>query len=86
MPAVSETSLSSHQKIKRKARQIPYGYRIDPQNEKSLLPVDIELEALAKAKEFLKVSSYQQVCDWMFKVTGRPISGPGLRKVFKRGY
>lgn len=66
--------------IPRIARSIPFGYKVDPEDEDILLPVPVELEALAKAKNHLQSFSLREVANWLTKVTGRQISHEGLRK------
>ena len=66
-------------KIKRKSRIIPFGYKID-ETENYLIRIESELEALEKAKEYLKTCSYREVAEWLHRKTGRYISHVGLRK------
>ena len=74
----------SHQtKIKRKARTIPFGYKVD-ETGNYLIPIELELQALEKAKEYLKTCSYREVAIWLTKKAGRYISYVGLRKRIKR--
>tara|TARA_R100000789_G_scaffold57888_1_gene55900 strand:- start:338 stop:640 length:303 start_codon:yes stop_codon:yes gene_type:complete len=70
-------------KIKRKARTIPFGYKVDDTGN-YLIPIESELEALEKAKEYLKTCSLREVAIWLTKKTGRYISYVGLRKRVKR--
>ncbi len=70
--------------IPRVAKTVPFGYRVDPENEHILRPVPIELDALAKAKQHLKQYSYRQVANWLSNFTGRNISHIGLMKRVKR--
>ena len=70
-------------KIKRKARTIPFGYKLS-EDTNYIEPVELELQALEKAKEYLKTCSYREVAIWLTKTTGRYISYVGLRKRVKR--
>ena len=70
-------------KIKRKARTIPFGYKIDDTGD-YLIPIESELKALEEAKNYLKTCSYREVAIWLKRKTGRYISYVGLRKRVKR--
>tara|TARA_R110002096_G_C14052198_1_gene673460 strand:+ start:69 stop:488 length:420 start_codon:yes stop_codon:yes gene_type:complete len=70
-------------KIVRVSRTVPFGYTIDTINDKLLLPVFIELEALELAKRHLKQYAYKDVAIWLTKQTDRYISSEGLRKRIK---
>ena len=67
-------------RISRVSRTVPCGYKVDETDTDFLLPVEIELQALDKAKEHLKQYSYREVATWLSKQTGRYISHVGLRK------
>ena len=69
---------------KRVARTIPFGYKINEQDDKLLEPIPEELEAIEQAKNYIKSCSYREVAGWMERKTGRYISAPGLMKVLKR--
>ena len=64
-------------------RQIPFGYRVHPDNDRLLEPIPEELEALEVAKRHLKQYSYREVAIWLSKTTGRYISHMGLHKRIK---
>ena len=66
-------------KIKRKARTIPFGYKLS-EDPDYIEPIESELEALEEAKKFLKTCSYREVAIWLTRKTGRYISYVGLRK------
>jgi hypothetical protein len=66
--------------IPRVARVIPFGYIVDPEDDKVLLPVKIELDLLEKAKQYLLQYSYREVANWLSTNSGREISHVGLRK------
>ena len=69
--------------IKRKARTIPYGYRLS-ENTDYIEPVAEELNALDEAKEYLNNCSYREVARWLERKTGRSISHTGLRKIINK--
>ena len=69
--------------IKRKARIIPFGYKLSEDTD-YIEPIESELEALEKAKEYLKTCSLREVAIWLTKKAGRYISYVGLRKRVKR--
>ena len=60
--------------------KVPYGYQVHPDNDKLLMPIEHELEALELAKQHLKQYSYRAVAQWLSKETGRYISHYGLKK------
>jgi hypothetical protein len=66
--------------IPRISRTIPFGYKVSEDDPDILIPVEIELEALEKAKKHLKRYSYREVAQWLSAVTGRSISYEGLKK------
>tara|TARA_R110001592_G_scaffold7502_3_gene41951 strand:- start:185 stop:610 length:426 start_codon:yes stop_codon:yes gene_type:complete len=66
--------------IPRISRTVPYGYELDPNDNFILLPIDIELDMLEKAKKYLKQYSYREVSNWLTTNTGREISHVGLKK------
>ncbi len=66
--------------IVRVTQKIPFGYELDPDNDKLLLPIEHELDALELAKRHLKQYSYRAVAQWLSKETGRYISHMGLKK------
>ena len=69
---------------RRVARTIPYGYKVNEEDNKMLDPIPEELEAIEQAKQYIKSCSYREVAGWMERKTGRYISAPGLRKVLAR--
>ena len=70
-------------RLSRNRSFIPFGYQYDPEDPDILLPIELELEALEKAKQHLKQFSYREVAAWLTKITGRKISHEGLRKRLK---
>lgn len=65
------------------ARQVPFGYKVHPDDDNLLEPIIGELEALELAKRHLKQYSYREVAIWLSKTTGRYISHMGLHKRIK---
>ena len=70
-------------KIPRLARTIPFGYKVDEEDDGWLAPIPLELDGLAKAKKYLKQYSSRQVAAWLTTATGRDISHVGLLKRLK---
>ena len=59
---------------------VPFGYRIDADDKDVLMPVIHELEALEKAKEYIKNRfSLRSVAKWLTIETGRSITANGLK-------
>ena len=69
---------------RRKSRVIPFGYKQSESDDKTLEPIQNELEALEQAKIYLENSSYREVADWLYRKTGRKVTGMGLRKILNR--
>ena len=68
------------QSIKRKARTIPFGYKLS-EDPDYIEPVQIELDALEEAKEYLNNCSYREVARWVSQKTNRTITHTGLKKI-----
>jgi len=66
--------------IKRKARVIPFGYKLAGDTN-YIEPVQEELDALEEAKEYLNNCSYREVARWLSQKTNRSITHTGLRKI-----
>ena len=66
--------------IVRITKKIPFGYALHPENDRLLVPIVEELEALELAKRHLQQYSYRAVANWLSKETGRYISHMGLKK------
>ena len=66
--------------IPRISKTIPFGYKEHKTDDKLLIPIIEELEALELAKEYLNEYSYREVAGWLSERTGREISHVGLRK------
>lgn len=58
--------------------KVPFGYELRDGDKFLLYPIAHELEALEKAKGYLKRYSSRHVAAWLTKVTGRSISHTGL--------
>lgn len=72
--------LKNWEPIVRTSRQIPFGYRLDPEDSWILLPIPEELDLLEQAKVHLKKYSYRAVADWLTEKSGRSITHAGLRQ------
>jgi hypothetical protein len=70
-------------RTKKRSRTIPFGFKLS-EDTYYLELIESELEALEKAKEYLKTCSLREVAIWLTKKTGRYISYVGLRKRVKR--
>ena len=68
------------ERIPRLVKFEPFGYEIDPNDERWLNPIEKELELLELAKKHLKQYSYREVANWLTAQTGRSISHVGLQK------
>ena len=66
--------------IPRISKTVPFGYKTHKTDDKLLVPIIEELEALELAKEYLNEYSYREVAGWLSERTGREISHVGLRK------
>ena len=66
--------------IPRIARTVPFGYKLNEEDNTLLDPIDYELEALELARKHVKQYSYREVANWLTTKTGRSISHVGLRK------
>ena len=66
--------------IPRISKTIPFGYMAHKKDDKLLVPIIEELEALELAIEYLYEYSYREVAGWLSERTGREISHVGLRK------
>lgn len=66
------------------SKTVPFGYKEHPTDKRLFLPVPEELDALERAKVFLREYSLRDVADWLTKETGRYISHMGLSKRVKQ--
>jgi hypothetical protein len=57
---------------------VPFGYKLNEEDPLQLDPIPLELEALEKAKGYIKRYSSRHVAAWLTKATGRYISHRGL--------
>ena len=69
-----------HPVVRVAARVVPFGDKIDPDNEKLFQPIPHELDALELAKRHLRQYSLREVAAWLTTQTGRSISHSGLKK------
>lgn len=65
---------------------VPFGYKVSEEDAHVLDPIPHELEALEKAKKYLKQYTSREVAAWLTKITGRSISHTGLLKRVKSEY
>lgn len=75
-----DIELKQWSRIPRVARTTPFGYKVDETDDDFLIPIDLELELLEKAKQHLQQYSYREVSNWLSKESGRYISHVGLKK------
>ena len=75
-----DIELKQWSRIPRVARTTPFGYKVDETDDDFLIPIDLELELLEKAKQHLIQYSYREVANWLSKESGRYISHVGLKK------
>ena len=68
------------ERIPRLVKFVPFGYEIDPNDERWLNPIEKELELLELAKKHIKQYSYREVSAWLSTQSGRYISHMGLKK------
>ena len=71
-------------KTKKLSRVIPFGFK-ESEEQGFIESIPVEIEALDKAKNYLKTCSYREVAEWLHRKTGRYISHVGLRKRVKDG-
>ena len=70
--------------IKRKARVIPFGYKLS-EDQKTYEPVEKELELLDKAFDYVRTVGPAKASRWLSTASGRKISNPGLTKRMDKG-
>ena len=80
LPVPKEGEVFEWRSVVRVGRQVPFGYRQDPNDCDILLPIDKELNMLEEAKKYLKQYSYREVSAWLTTQSGRSISHMGLKK------
>lgn len=64
--------------IVRIGKIVPFGYKEDPNDRNTLLPIESELKLLEQAKKHLEVYSLRDVAQWLSEQSGRSISHTGL--------
>ena len=72
-------------RIKKRTRQIPFGFKQSETHKDYIEPIKTELQALDQAKKYLKTCSYRETAKWLTATTKRYISQVGLRKRVKLG-
>ena len=72
--------------IKRKTSTIPFGYKLDEDDNRYLVAVDEELQALESILNMVssKSLSLREGALWLSHKTGRHISHQGLDKILKQ--
>jgi|TARA_R110000796_G_scaffold22752_3_gene65626 hypothetical protein len=83
LPVPKEGEVFEWRSVVRVGRQVPFGYRQDPNDCDILLPIDKELNMLEEAKKYLKQYSYRDVSAWLSEQSNRYISHVGLMKRVK---
>lgn len=63
------------------SKSIPWGYKNDPNDPKSVLPDPKALACFLKARDYLKTHSYHVVTEWL-ATCGYPIGDDGFKKLF----
>lgn len=66
--------------IRRTTSTIPFGYKLS-EDGLYIEPIDSELYALYKAYEYLRSSTLEDVCEWLYKATGRKLTTAGFQKL-----
>ena len=66
--------------IRRIARTVPFGYKVNEEDPDLLDPIQTELDLLEKARKHVNQYSYREVANWLSANTNRYISHVGLRK------
>jgi hypothetical protein len=69
--------------IMRVRSDIPFAYKVDPNNSQVLLPIDEHFKLLRKGWEYLHTCSFQEVAMWISKESGHDISYEGLRLIYQ---
>lgn len=71
---------------KRKGPTIPFGYKVSIDNNKILISIPFELEALKEIKDLVKqkVLSLREGALWLEHKTGRKLSHQGLKKIIAK--
>lgn len=64
--------------------KIPWGYRLDKSDDKLLVQIPEQMEALSDAFEYLNSCSYREVARWLSEYTERPITHMGLYNLHRK--
>ncbi len=73
-------------RIRKHSPVIPFGYEVDPEDPKRLLPIPEQLEILVRAREYYfgDRASIRSLIDWIHQHTGRKLSLEGFKQVMHR--
>jgi len=66
------------------SRVIPYGYKVSEEDNKLLIPIPSELDALEQAMKYLRTSSVREVQRWLVATTGRYLAVKNLHLKFRQ--
>jgi|TARA_R110000796_G_C14451352_1_gene423492 hypothetical protein len=71
---------------KRRGPTIPFGYKLDKDNNKILVSIPLEIEALEEIIALVKerVLSLREGSLWLEHKTGRKLSHQGLKKIITK--
>lgn len=73
--------MTEYKQLRRQGKDVPFGYREDPDSPKVLIPIPEHLEILKLAEQYLKNgSSYKAVSQWVTQASGVYLSDVGLWK------
>ena len=74
--------------IKRASSTVPFGYKLSPNVEGYLEPIEEELDILKEVSEAVHVGeiSLGIGVDWLEAETGKSMSRPGLKKYVDKKY
>lgn len=61
---------------------LPWGYKLDPTNNKMAIPDENARLLFLKAYEYLQKHSYKEISEWC-TAKGFPITDDGLAKIYK---
>jgi hypothetical protein len=78
-PETPEAVMWERIPILKRTADIPFGYAIDPDDNKWYIPIPKELELLELAKKHIKRYSYREVSAWLSTQSGRYLSHVGLK-------
>lgn len=72
---------------RRSSSTIPFGYRLNEEDNKTLEPIELELETLKVVTDLVTSESLslREGSQWIEHKTGRPLSHVGLKKIIDNG-